>query len=58
MEFLKEGPISQKEVELLRERFINQYSIDRGWDPKNLTTQQLLEITQHKGYKNPGLILG
>jgi hypothetical protein len=42
----------------LRERFILDYSVKKGWDPKQLTTQQMLEITNHPGYKKAGLVLG
>ena len=42
----------------VREKFISKYCLSRGWDVSNLTPEQLNEITNHKEYKNPGMILG
>lgn len=50
--------ISDDEVNLLREKFINEYSTQKGWNPNELTTKQMLEITSQKGYQAPGLLLG
>jgi hypothetical protein len=55
---IKNEPIGQDEVILLREKFINEYAKKRGWNAKELTTNQMLEITTQKGYKTPGMILG
>jgi hypothetical protein len=57
MTTIKNAPISDKEVILLREKFISEYSSKMGWNPKSLTAEQILEITQQKGYKTPGLML-
>lgn len=53
----KNTNLSEQEIQLLREKFINKYSKEKGWNPNNLTTQQLLEITTQKEYKSPGLLL-
>jgi hypothetical protein len=55
---IKNEPIGQDEVILLREKFINEYAKKRGWNAKELTTNQMLEITTQTGYKTPGMILG
>lgn len=54
----KNTQLSNEEITLLRERFINEYSKTKGWNPKELSTNQMLEIVNTKGYKSPGLILG
>ena len=46
------------DLKLLREKFINEYSKNKGWDKNNLSPNQLLEIIEQKEYKNPGLLLG
>ena len=55
---IKNEPISQDETILLREKFINEYAKKKGWNSKELTTTQMLEITTQVGYKTPGIILG
>ena len=55
---IKNQTISTEEVNLLREKFINEYSKKRGWNPKELTSTQMLEITSQKEFKTPGMILG
>ena len=55
---LKKTTLSEKEVTMLREKFIAEYSKKKGWNHKELSTSQMLEIATHKEYKNPGLILG
>lgn len=57
-DLIKKQPLSKDEIILLREKFISEYSKKKGWDPKSLTTNQMLEIATQKEYKNPGLILG
>jgi hypothetical protein len=54
----KNSNLDNNEINYLREKFIQEYSMKKGWDPKNLTPTQVLEIAQQKEYKNPGLILG
>jgi hypothetical protein len=55
---IKKTPLSEKEIKILREKFINEYSKKKGWDPKELNTEQMLEIITSKEYVSPGLILG
>ena len=57
-DMLKPQVLSPEETTLLREKFIIEYSKSRGWNPKDLSTIQMLEITGQTEYKNPGLILG
>tara|TARA_R110000772_G_scaffold5341_4_gene19181 strand:+ start:4611 stop:4808 length:198 start_codon:yes stop_codon:yes gene_type:complete len=58
-EMLKGGQ-SKETVNLnsIREQFLSKYCMSRGWDVKNLTPEQLNEITTNKEYINPGMILG
>lgn len=53
---IKNEPFTQDEMILLRERFINEYAKKKGWNAKELSTTQMLEIVSQKEYK--GLILG
>ena len=55
---IKNNPISSDEITLLREKFISEYSRKKGWNPKDLSTTQMLEIVSQKEYKTPGIILG
>jgi hypothetical protein len=55
---IKNEPITQDEMILMRERFINEYSKKKGWNAKELSTTQMLEIVSQKEYKSPGIILG
>jgi hypothetical protein len=50
--------ISKEDINVLREKFINEYSRKKGWDKNNLTPNQLLEIVEQKDYKSPGLLKG
>jgi hypothetical protein len=52
------SPISKEESLILREKFIIEFSKERGWNPNELTSTQMLEIVSCREYKNPGLILG
>lgn len=56
-DLIKNEVISEKEIELLREKFKVKYAKNKGWDPNNLNTEQIIEITQQKGWKTPGLLL-
>ena len=58
MEFIKNSSLSKEETDLLREKFVNEYSKNKGWNAKELSTNQMLEIVSQKQYKSPGLILG
>lgn len=55
---MKRSVLSEDEILLLREKFISEYSKKKGWNSKELTSTQMLEIATQKEYKNPGLILG
>ena len=55
---IKNNTISSDEITLLREKFISEYSRKKGWNPKELSTTQMLEIVSQKEYKTPGIILG
>ena len=50
--------LKKEEIDLLRENFITEYSKRKGWNPKELSTNQMLEIVSTREYKTPGLILG
>lgn len=50
--------LTNDELNLLRERFVNDYSKKKGWNPKELSTTQMMEIVSQKQYKTPGLLLG
>jgi hypothetical protein len=54
----KNNILTEEEKLLLREKFIAEYSKAKGWNAKELTSTQMLEIATQKGYQNPGLILG
>jgi hypothetical protein len=55
---IKKTALNDEEVSMLREKFIIDYSKKKGWNHKELSTTQMLEIATNKEYKNPGLILG
>ena len=55
---IKNNPISSDDTTLLREKFIGEYSRKKGWNPKELSTTQMLEITTQREFKTPGIILG
>lgn len=54
----KKNVMTEDEKLLLREKFISEYSKKKGWNVKELSPVQMLEIATQKEYKNPGLILG
>jgi hypothetical protein len=58
LKMIKNETIPAEEMNLLREKFINEYSRKRGWNSKELTSTQMLEIVSQAGYKSPGIILG
>jgi hypothetical protein len=49
--------LSKEDENMLKEKFVMDYSRKKGWDKENLTPTQMLEIVQQSGYKNPGMIL-
>lgn len=56
-EILKETGLTDKDIRDLREKFIEKYVNEKGWDKSNLTSEQLNEIYQQDEYKKPGLLL-
>jgi hypothetical protein len=58
IELIKNSSLSKEETDLLREKFVNEYSKNKGWNSNDLSTNQMLEIVSQKQYKSPGLILG
>lgn len=60
MENLNSTPnnnLSKNDITMLREKFITDYSKQKGWDVNKLSTTQLLEIVEQPRYKRPGMIL-
>lgn len=43
----------KSKIIILRERFIADYCKKKGWNPSNLSPNQLLEIVNTKEYLNP-----
>jgi hypothetical protein len=58
LNLIKNEAITKDEITLLREKFIGEYSRRNGWNPKDLSTTQMLEIVSQKEYKTPNLLLG
>jgi len=58
LKLIKNEAISKDEITLLREKFIGEYSKKKGWNSKELSTTQMLEIVSQKEYKTPNLLLG
>lgn len=58
LKMIKNEALPKDESLLLREKFISEYSKKKGWNPKELSTNQMLEIVSQKEYKTPGIILG
>jgi hypothetical protein len=59
MKYKKEELIAGNSLDVkeTREKFIKEYSNEKGWDHENLTNEQLKEIKSQEGYKNPGMLL-
>lgn len=55
-EILKETGLTDKEIRELREKFVEKYVNEKGWDKNKLTMEQLNEIYQQDEYKKPGLL--
>ncbi len=47
--------LTKAEINILREKFVNEYSKKKGWNANELSPKQLLEIISHKDYKSPVL---
>lgn len=54
---IKEAGLSEKDLKDLRESFVMKYSSMKGWDPLNLTNEQMNEIYSQPDYKKPGMLL-
>ena len=55
---LLKGNNTYSDIDLIdfREKYLEKYSKEKGWDKYKLTSEQLLEIVNTPGYKSPGLI--
>lgn len=56
-EMVKDSALSENELNDLREKFKQQYAVAKGWDPFNLSQDQLNEIYSDKRWQSPGLLL-
>ena len=50
--------LPEQDQKLLKEKFISEYARKKGWNQSNLSPDQMMEIVQQRGFKNPGLING
>lgn len=55
-EVIKDSALSESEIFDLREKFKVQYASSKGWDPNNLSDNQLKEIYADKRWQSPGLL--
>jgi len=55
-QLIKETGLTTEDLQALRETFVSQYARKKGWNVDNLTTEQLNEIRNQKGYKMPLLL--
>jgi hypothetical protein len=55
-DFVKETGLSEKDVNELKEAYVQKYASLKGWDSTNLTKEQLSEIYQQNEYKKAGLL--
>jgi hypothetical protein len=58
LKMIKNEALPKDESLLLREKFISEYSKKKGWNPKELSADQMLEIVSQREYRSPGIILG
>jgi 5-bromo-4-chloroindolyl phosphate hydrolysis protein len=56
-EILKETGLTEKDLRELREKFVEKYVKEKGWEKSKLTMEQLNEIYQQDEYRRPGLLL-
>lgn len=54
---VKDSAITESELSDLREKFKISYARSKGWDPNNLSSDQLNEILSDKRWQSPGLLL-
>lgn len=45
--------INRDSILSARDRFIKSYCKERGWDLKDLTLSQVMDIRKQEGWKNP-----
>lgn len=57
-DLIKNEALPKDETILLREKFISEYSKKKGWNPRELSTNQMMEIVSQREYRSPGIILG
>ena len=43
----------ESEIKLLKENFIKKFCKEKGWNPNELTVNQMLIITKQANYINP-----
>jgi hypothetical protein len=55
-EFIKETGLSEKDIQELKEAFVEKYANRKGWDSTKLSKDQLTEIYQQEEYKKAGLL--
>lgn len=53
MKNIIEETYTTQETLQLREQFITEYCISKGWNQFNLTNNQLVEIRNQDNWKNP-----
>ena len=53
---IKDSSLSERELEELREIFKREYAKKKGWDPNNLTNEQLNEIVSDKRWEGNFMI--
>jgi hypothetical protein len=46
-------PASQLPTLKARDAFVRKYCAERGWDPEHISIEQLLDIREQEGWKNP-----
>jgi len=54
---VKDSVLTESELSDLREKFKISYARAKGWDPNNLSSDQLNEILSDKRWQAPGLLL-
>jgi len=55
-DFIKETGLSDKDIQDLKEAFVEKYANLKGWNKSSLTTEQLSEIYQQDEYKKAGML--
>jgi hypothetical protein len=51
-----ESIFSINEIIDLRDKFVKSFCTSKGWDKTNLSIEQVTEIRQTNGWKNPGML--